>query len=151
MKLEVHDVASVSLGVETGESSWHFSLTVVFVHLWQVVSIFGQVARRVPPPDWEVLLKRSAEVGAVGSWLHHDLVERFVRSLPVSSLDGHEAGESQGSWQTKNHILGLGTENRSHKWIGDCPTESEVENALGAELLQLGAVKLLHFDDLPLR
>ena len=76
----------------------HRSLTIVKVHLRERVAILVQLGRGCMPPDGEVLLEGSAQVGAVRSWLRYDLVESLVRALPVSTLDLKESHEGQACW-----------------------------------------------------
>ena len=68
----------------------HVSRTIVMVHLRERVPILMQLSRGLMPPDGEVLLEGSAQVGAMRSRLRYDLVESLVRALPVSSLDAQE-------------------------------------------------------------
>ncbi len=103
------------------------------------------------PPDGEVLSQTASQVATVGGGLAADLVECLVGSLPVSTLDGKEGGESQGSWQAQDKVLSLSTKDRSHKRVCEEPSNSDVENALSGQFLKLAHIELLHFNDFPLR
>ena len=73
-----------------------------------------QLGRGFMPPDREVLLEGSTKVGAVRGWLRYDLVESFVRALPISSLDLEERHESQGCRKSQDPVLGLRSQDWSH-------------------------------------
>ena len=70
-------------------------------------------------------------------------------SLPIGTLHIEEHGESQGSRQSQNEVLGLGAKNWSHQWVRQQPSSCEMQASLGGELLQLVDVEFLHLDDLP--
>ena len=82
--------------------------------------------------------------------LSDDLMESLAWSLPVGTLDSEEGCESEGSGQTKDEVLGLGAQDRSHQRVGQEPTETDVQDRLGGELLELAHVKRLHLYDFPL-
>jgi len=117
----------VSGGVEVASALRHLSLTVVLMHFRQGVAIVVQLTRGLLPPDREVLLEGATHVGSVGGWLRNDLVECLAGSLPVLTLDSEESCESKGSWQTQDPVLDLGAQNRSHQWVGETPTDSQVD------------------------
>ena len=78
---------SIEGGVEAGVSLGDLSRFIVLRHLWEGVPVLVQLSRDVIPPDGEVFLDRTTEVGTVWCWLRHDLVEHFRGTLPVRCLD----------------------------------------------------------------
>ena len=91
---------SEPISVEGAVTFGHSSLTIVLVHLWERVASVVHLSRSLVPPNWEVLLDGSSQIGAMGCWLHHQLVEGLAGSLPVRTLDVQEHGKGQGSRQT---------------------------------------------------
>ena len=143
-------LCSEACRVEVGEACGHLSLTVVLVHLGQRNVVSVQLLAGLMPPYWEVLAEGAAEVGAVGRRLLHDLGESLAGPLPVGTLYGQERGEGKRSRQTKNEVLGLGTQDGTHEWVSEGPAGCQLDGTLGRQLLQLVAVEFLHLDDLPL-
>ena len=92
----------------------HVSRTIVMVHLRERVPILMQLSRGLMPPDGEVLLEGSAQVGAMRSRLRYDLVESFAGALPVRTLNTQEQHEGHAGGQSKNPVEGLGSQDRSH-------------------------------------
>ena len=84
----IENVGSVSGRVEVGSTFGHSGLTIVLVHLWEGVAILVELARGLLPPHGEVLLQGATQVGSMGSWLGHNLVERLAGALPVLTLHG---------------------------------------------------------------
>jgi len=82
--------------------------------------------------------------------LRDDLVESLARSLPIGTLNCEEGCESECSGQTKDEVLSLSAQDRSHQRVGQEPTEANVQDRLGGELLKLAHVKRLHLYDFPL-
>lgn len=76
-------LGSVEGGVELSMSVGHLGLSIVLSHLGERVAVLVQLVAGLVPPHGEVLLDRSSKVGAVRSWLTHELMERLARALPV--------------------------------------------------------------------
>ena len=120
------------------------------MHFRQVDAVLVQLGAGLLPPDGEVFAERAAQVGTVGSWLRHDLAERLAWALPVGTLHLDEHGECESSREAQDKVLCLSTKDRSHKWVGQAPSNTKSDSALASKLLQLLCVKLLHFHDFPL-
>ena len=139
------ELTCVKIAVARG----HLGLAIVLVHLGERDSLGVELGAGLLPPDGEVLTEGAAEVATMRRGLRHNLRERLARPLPVGALDGEEAGESEGSGQTQNEVLGLSTKNGTQERVGEEPARSQLNCTLGGKLLQLVSVELLHLDDLP--
>ena len=127
----------------------HSSLTIVLVHLWEIVASIVHLSRGLVPPHREVLLNGASQVRAMRCWLHHQLMEGLAGSLPVGTLDVEEHGKSEGSGKTQDEVLGLGTQDWAHERVRQEPSSCQMQACLRCEVLQLVNVELFHFDDLP--
>ena len=98
-----------------------------------------------------MLSEGATEVGTVGIWLRHDLVERLAGSLPIGTLDAEERSEGQSSRKSEDEVLGLSAKNRSQKRVSERPSGENVDCSLGAQFLELMSIELLHLNNFPFR
>ena len=113
----------------------HFSLTIILMHFGQVDALLVQLGAGLLPPYGEVFAERAAQVGTVGSRLRHDLAKRLAWALPVGSLHLDEHCKCESGWKAQDKVLSLCTKNRSHKWVGQAPSNTKSDSALASELL----------------
>ena len=81
---------SQHLGVKAGSEAGHFSSFVVFVHLWEVVTIVGELGASLVPPNGEVFTDSAAKISAVRSRLRHKLMELLAGTAPIGGLNTHK-------------------------------------------------------------
>ena len=103
---------------------------VILIHLWQRVAVAVQVGGDGVPPNWEVFFQRSAEVGAMWSWLTHEVVKHFAWPLPGGSLHTQERSNGQSWRQSEHPAMSSTSHDRSHERIAERPANNRMRNEL---------------------